>query len=82
MVKRTPKGSVKSARKRSPNAVFYVALGVLAIAGLGTLGYVASRGSDRQVVQLDPSLPAVQSEGYLIGSPGAPVEVLEFADFE
>jgi protein-disulfide isomerase len=80
--KSTPKRSVKAARKRSPNAVFYVALGVLAVAGLGTLGYVASRGANRQVVQLDPNLPPVQSEGYVIGSPGAPVEVLEFADFE
>jgi protein-disulfide isomerase len=82
VVKPTPKGSVKSARKRSPNTLFYVALGLLAIAGLGTLGYVASRGSDRQVVTLDPNLPPVQSEGYVIGSPSAPIEVLEFADFE
>jgi protein-disulfide isomerase len=79
---RTPKGSVKSARKRSPNTVFYVALAALAIAGLGTLGYVATRGADRQVVTLDPNLPAVQSEGYVIGSASAPVEVIEFADFE
>ena len=82
MVKPTPKGSVKGARKRSPNTVFYIALGVLAVAGVGTLGYVATRGADRQVVQLDANLPAVQSEGYVIGSPDAPVEVLEFADFE
>ena len=82
MVKPTPKGSVKSARKRSPNTLFYVALGVLAVAGLGTLGYVASRGPDRQVVTLDPNLPPVQSEGYVIGSASAPIEVLEFADFE
>ena len=82
MVKPTPKGSVKSARKRSPNTLFYVALAVLAVAGLGALGYVASRGSERQVVTLDPNLPPVQSEGYVIGNGSAPVEVLEFADFE
>jgi protein-disulfide isomerase len=82
VVKPTPRGSVKGARKRSPNTVFYIALGVLAVAGLGTLGYVASRGADRQVVTLDPNLPAVKSEGYVIGSPNAPVEVIEFADFE
>jgi protein-disulfide isomerase len=82
VVKPTPKASVKGARKRSPNTVFYVALAVLAVAGLGMLGYVASRGSDRQVVTLDPSLPAVQSEGYVLGSPSAPIEVIEFADFE
>jgi protein-disulfide isomerase len=82
VVKPTPKASVKGARKRSPNTVFYVALAILAVAGIGTLGYVASRGSDHQVVTLDPNLPPVQSEGYVIGSPGAPIEVIEFADFE
>jgi protein-disulfide isomerase len=82
VVKPTPRGSVKGARKRSPNTVFYVALAALAVAGLGTLGYVASRGNDRQVVTLDPNLPAVQSEGYVLGSPSAPIEVIEFADFE
>jgi protein-disulfide isomerase len=82
VVKPTPKGSVKSARKRSPNAVFYVALALLAAAGIGTLGYMAMRRDDQRVVTLDPNLPAVQSEGYVIGSPSAPVEVIEFADFE
>ncbi|MFN2566079.1 MAG: DsbA family protein [Gemmatimonadaceae bacterium] len=82
MVRPTPKASVKGARKRSPNALFYAALAVLAVAGLGTLGYVAMRGGNRDVVQLDPSLPTVQSEGYVLGSPSAPVEVIEFADFE
>ena len=60
---RTSRAPVKSARKRSPNAVFYVALGLVAAVGLGTLGYVASRGSDRQVVALDPTLPPVKPEG-------------------
>jgi protein-disulfide isomerase len=82
VVKPTPKRSVKHARRRSPSTVFYVALAVLAVAGLGTLGYVAKRGADRPIVTLDPNLPAVQSEGYVIGSPGAPIEVIEFADFE
>jgi protein-disulfide isomerase len=82
VVKPTPKGSVKSARKRSPTVGFYVALGLLIAAGVGTLGYLATRGGQRQVVVLDPNLPPVQSEGYVIGSPSAPVEVVEFADFE
>ena len=82
VVKPTPRSAVKAARKRSPNALFYAALAILAVAGLGTLGYVARRGNDRPVVQLDPSLPPVQSEGYVIGSANAPIEVIEFADFE
>ena len=82
MVKPTPKGSVKGARKRAPNTIFYIALAILAVAGIGTLGYVASRDGNEQVVTLDPTLPPVRSEGYVIGSPNAPVEVIEFADFE
>jgi protein-disulfide isomerase len=82
VVRPTPKGSVKGARKRTPNALFYAALGLLAAAGLGTLGYVAARDGNQPVVMLDPNLPPVQSEGYVIGSPSAPVEVIEFADFE
>jgi protein-disulfide isomerase len=82
VVKPTPKGSVKTARKRSPNAVFYIALALVAAAGVAALGYVATRGGEAQVVSLDPNLPPVQSEGYVIGSPNAPVEVIEFADFE
>jgi protein-disulfide isomerase len=80
--KSSPKSSAKGLRKRSPNRGFYVALALLAVAGVGTLAYVAVRGGDREVVQLDPNLPPVQSQGYVIGSPSAPVEVIEFADFE
>jgi protein-disulfide isomerase len=43
---------------------------------------MALSGGNRQVVQLDPNLPPVQSEGYVLGSADAPVEVIEFADFE
>ena len=31
---------------------------------------------------IDPNLPALKAEGYLIGSPSAPLEITEFADFE
>jgi protein-disulfide isomerase len=82
VVKPTPKGSVKTARKRSPTATFYVTLALLAAAGVGTLAYIGTRGGSGRVVTFDPNLPPVQSEGYVIGSPSAPVEVVEFADFE
>jgi protein-disulfide isomerase len=73
---------MKGARKRSPNAVFYGALALVAIVSIGALSYQAMRGSSRQVVTLNPNLPPVQSEGYVIGGASAPVEVIEFADFE
>ena len=31
---------------------------------------------------IDPNLPPMKAEGYLLGSAQAPVEVIEFADFE
>jgi protein-disulfide isomerase len=31
---------------------------------------------------VDPTLPPMKAEGYVMGSPTAPVEVIEFADFE
>ena len=85
VVKPTPKGSkgpVKGARKRSPNALFYWALAVLAVAGVGGLAYKGITGRNREVVALDANLPPVRSEGYVVGSASAPVEVIEFADFE
>jgi protein-disulfide isomerase len=32
--------------------------------------------------KIDPSLPALKAEGYVLGSPTAPIEIIEFADFE
>jgi protein-disulfide isomerase len=70
---------VKDARQsKTP---FYAALGVIALVGVGALGWLATRGGSK-VATLDPNLPPVQATGYTKGSATAPVEVLEFADFE
>ena len=72
---------VKAGRTRSMGR-FYGALAVIGIAGAAVLGYIASRAKDRAVTTVDPNLPPAKAEGYLLGSPNAPVQVLEFADFE
>ena len=73
---------VKSSRSRS-NKAFYILLGVVAVAGIGALIFLSSRPREaRSASPIDPTLPPVQSEGYVIGSAAAPVEVTEFADFE
>jgi protein-disulfide isomerase len=72
---------VKDAKRSGPGRGFWLALGLIAVLGLGGLGYVASRPKV-QTTQIDPTLPAMKAEGYLLGSPTAPVEVVEFADFE
>jgi protein-disulfide isomerase len=73
---------VTSSARRSRNRGFYLALAAIALAGIATLGYVASRpkGEPARAVTFDTS--AVKAEGYVVGSPTAPVQIIEFADFE
>jgi protein-disulfide isomerase len=70
------------ARKSSgSNKSFGAIIAIVGVVGVAAIGYVMSR--PRQVVQLDPaSLPKVAATGILKGNPDAPVQVMEFADFE
>jgi protein-disulfide isomerase len=74
-------GVVTTAKRGGPPKGFWVALGVVAVLGIGALGYLTSRPKD-SVKTVDPTLPKVKSEGYVMGNPSAPVEVIEYADFE
>lgn len=74
-------GVVKGARK-SPASLFYIVIAVIAVGGIAALTYISTRNSAQTVSPIDPTLPPVRSEGYVLGSPQAPVEVVEFADFE
>lgn len=69
-----------ASKKKSSNRPFGAILAVVAVVGLGVLGWVVSRPA--KVVTLDPSLPPVAAAGIVKGSPDAPVEIIEFADFE
>jgi protein-disulfide isomerase len=75
---------VKSVKKESTtNRIFYLIFALVAIGGIGALTYASTRsGNAARVTTVDSTLPPVQSEGYVIGSPTAPVEVIEFGDFE
>ena len=63
---------------------FYILFGVLAAAGLGALFYLANRPASVSI----PANVAVQTSdtsgfrGYIKGSPRAPVEITEFADYQ
>lgn len=63
---------------------FYILFGVLAAGGLVALFYLANRPASVSI----PANVAVQASdtsgfrGYIKGSPGAPVEITEFADYQ
>jgi protein-disulfide isomerase len=63
---------------------FYIAFAVLVIAGLGILGYLLAKPSTVSI----PANVAVQVSdtsgfhGYVKGSPQAPVEITEYADYQ
>jgi len=61
---------------------FYAALAIVALGGAGAIGYLSTRSKAQQVVTaVDPAL-AREAEGYLMGDSTAPVQIVEFADFE
>ncbi len=75
---------VKSAKKGKNNRGFFIAIALIAVAGIGALTYVSTKKSAPMVaadtLHLDQA--PLDSQGYVEGSPNAPVEVVEFGDFE
>jgi len=77
-------GVVKATKKESPtNRIFYLIFALVAVGGIGALTYASTRPRNAlKVTAVDTTLPPVKSEGYVMGSPTAPIEVIEFGDFE
>lgn len=72
---------VKDARDGNKR-LFYIALAALAVAGIAFLSYSTMKGSGSSTFVLDSAITLVPNQGHVIGSDSAPVEVIEFADFE
>jgi protein-disulfide isomerase len=72
---------VTAAKRKGPGTGFWIAFGAVLVIGVAAIGWLANRPK-ATVTQIDPSLPALKAEGYVMGSPTAPIEVTEFADFE
>lgn len=69
--------------KKSPssNKSFGALLAIVGVVGVAAIGLVTSRPA--KTIVLDPAtLPRVAASGILKGDPNAPVQVIEFADFE
>ncbi len=74
----------KQVRKQSSNTGFIAALAVVVVAGAGFIWWKAQQKPVATVVMptVADSTLAKQAKGYTIGSPTAPVEIEEFADYE
>lgn len=61
---------------------FYLALGGIAVVGAGLIAATAIRSDANRPRAIDVGATPAEAEGYLLGNPNAPVQILEFADFE
>ena len=68
--------------KSSSKTAFYAAIAVVALFGVGALAYVASRPKNVATTVDAAKIVPGEPQGYLLGKPDAPVQVIEFADFE
>jgi len=77
-------GVVKASKKSATsNRAFYLIIAAVAVAGISALTYQSTRPKGAETpTRFDTTLAPVASNGYLLGSPTAPFEVTEFADFE
>jgi protein-disulfide isomerase len=71
----------KQGVKRGSAKQFAGVLVLVAVAGIGGLGY-ALTSSGTKAITVDPTIPAGPAEGHLMGQEDAPVQVVEFGDFE
>ncbi len=72
----------KQTPPRSSPKTFYLILGAVAVLGAVFLYYQTRDNGATQAVTVDPNVPLPKAEGYLLGNPDAPVQVVEYADFE
>ena len=71
---------VQIQKKQGPGRL-YAGLGLVAV--IAAVAVVVSGGSPKSdTFPVSPNAPASTAEGYLLGNPNAPVQVLEWADFE
>jgi protein-disulfide isomerase len=77
-------GVVKNSKKASAsNRAFFLIVGSIAVVGIVALTYASTRPAPETAAsRIDTTLAPVQSEGYTLGNPNAPLEVTEFGDFE
>lgn len=75
-------GGKKASVRGADRKPFYLILGAIALAAVVFIGWQMSQAKALGVIVVDPSIELPEATGYVMGSVTAPVEILEFADFE
>jgi protein-disulfide isomerase len=75
-------GKVVASSKSSSMKTFYIGLALAGVAGIAALSYITSQAKKNRIIAVDPNAAPVTSQGYVMGSPDAKVELIEFGDFE
>jgi protein-disulfide isomerase len=73
---------VKKSKSSQSKTPFYAVIGIVLLCGIGALAYVANRPKNVATTVDATKIVAGDPQGYLLGKPDAPVQVVEFADFE
>lgn len=71
----------KKAPPPKSNRSFVTIVAIVLVIGAAAIGYMLTRPPQAATV-LDPNMPLPRPQGYVVGSDSAPVEIIEFADFE
>ena len=76
---------VKKSDRRHANTSykpFYIAVAAVVIVGIAGLGYALTRPQTDAVTTIDPGAPLPPATGQILGDTTAPVQIIEFADFQ
>lgn len=76
------KPAAKVSVQRRDKTPFYMLLGGVAVIALGFILWQARGAKSSGVITIDPSVKLPEAAGYRLGKADAPVQVIEFADFE
>ncbi|HEY7878865.1 MAG TPA: thioredoxin domain-containing protein [Gemmatimonadaceae bacterium] len=80
---RARRANVVRSQRAASLKPFYYALALVAVVGVALIVRTARRSAATQQRQVtNVAATAAKAEGHLLGNPNAPVQILEFADFE
>jgi protein-disulfide isomerase len=68
--------------RASDRRPFYALLGAIAVAAVVFIAWQMMQSTSSGMITIDANTPLPEASGYLMGNAAAPVQILEFADFE